>query len=235
MRNIIPVLGFAICSACAMADIYLPIQGAAWRKTEAFSARQFSIGVLETAGRNRFDPRGYIIVDNFPVNAQTTYFTEATARAAAQAKAGAKLGVADTNVGIEGQREYQEKGSFVIFRTEDLFTLVDRMNDPRNERALARLKSEKKTPLIVTGTAVVFNNKISEQLKSNITANAVVSSNEKGAPNLTIGGGYEKSVTGSFSDGTVFAYEYCHIIWEESTSKPVVKRLEIDRPENPWF
>jgi hypothetical protein len=222
-----------LTSGCATSDAYLDIQGAAWRKTEAFSATQFAIGVIETSGRNRFDPKGTIKVVDFPVVAQTTYYSDETARAAIQAEGKFKPGVVDVGSNIESEVERRQKSRYVIFRTLDPFKLVAKMNAPENLESLTSLKGQK-NPVIVTGTAVSFDNELYKKVDSGLKANASISSGAA-SPQFKLGGDYSTEVKASFSDGTVFAYEYSAIEWDNSSSVAKVKSLSIDRPMNPWY
>ncbi|KPG91896.1 hypothetical protein AEQ67_28345 [Pseudomonas sp. RIT-PI-q] len=222
-----------LASGCATSNAYLDIQGAAWRKTEAFSATQFAIGVIETSGRNRFDPKGTIKVVDFPVVAQTTYYSDETARAAIQAEGKFKPGVVDVDAAIESEIQRRQKSRYVIFRTLDPFKLVDKMNAPENLTALTLLKGQK-NPVIVTGTAVSFENELYKKVDSGVKANASISSGAA-SPQFTLGGDYSSEIKASFSDGTVFAYEYSAIEWDSSSPTAKVKGLSIDRPMNPWY
>lgn len=227
------LLSVLAISGCSTSSAYLDIQGAAWRKTEAFSATQFAVGVIETSGRNRFDPRGFIKIDDLPMIAQTTYFSKETATAALEAKAKAKGAAADVGGDLNYKIANMQSSKYVIFRTLDPFTLVDRMNAAENLPTLRRLK-QLKNPVIVTGTAVAFDNDLSKKVEVGVKANATVTS-ISGAPEFTLGGNHVSEVNGKFSDGTVFAYEYSSIEWDADPSVPKIKSITIDRPMNPWF
>lgn len=236
MKNIMIFIALFV-SGCTTSTAYLDIQGAAWRKTEAFSATQFAVGVIETSGRNRFDPKGTIKVSDFPVLAQTTYYSDETARAAIQAEGKYKPGVVGVGVGvgvnIDAEVQNRQKSRYVIFRTLDPFKLVDKMNASENLDVLTWLKNQK-NPVIVTGTAVSFDNEVYKKIDSGVKANAMISSGTA-SPQFKLGGEYTSEIKASFSDGTVFAYEYSVIEWDSSSIKAKVKSLSIDRPMNPWF
>ncbi|MGE8174772.1 hypothetical protein [Pseudomonas fluorescens] len=227
------LLSILLLSGCATSNVYLDIQGAAWRKTEAFSAKQFGVGVIETSGRNRFDPKGSIVVSDFPVVAQTTYFSEETAKAALDAGVQFKPGVVDVSGDFKSQTESRLNSRYVVFRTLDSFALIERMNDPKNLKIMNLIKGLK-DPVIVTGTAVAFDNEMFKKVDSGLKANASISAGGS-SPAVTLGGNVSTESKTSVSNGTVFAYEYSAIEWDETSKDAKVKNLTIDRPANPWF
>ncbi|MNY62516.1 hypothetical protein D3C86_1993430 [compost metagenome] len=86
----------------------------------------------------------------------------------------------------------------------------------------------------MTGTAVSFENELYKKVDSGVKANASISSGAA-SPQFTLGGDYSSEIKASFSDGTVFAYEYSAIEWDSSSPTAKVKGLSIDRPMNPWY
>ncbi|MGF6110362.1 hypothetical protein HKK52_00940 [Pseudomonas sp. ADAK2] len=234
MKKILLLL-LVMLSGCSTSNVYLGIQGAAWRKYEAFSAPQFAVGVIETSGRNRFDPKGSIKVSDFPIVAQTTIYSAETAQAAIEAEGKMKPGTVDLNGRYKTEIENRQYGTYVIFRTLEPYTLVKIMNAPENRTIMEQLKAESRQPVIITGTAVSYRNISNSKIHQSLEGNASISIGVVDTPSVRLGVENSSEKSTVLSDGTVFAYEYSVIQWDSSVAYARVKGLEIDRPANPWF
>lgn len=226
-------------TACTTSSAYLDIAGAAWRKPEAFSAHLFSVGNIETAGRNRFDPKGSVTLENFPIQALTIMHSKKTVIASLEAEGKLPPNVSDFSGDLKSKMEERLNGKYVVFRNLETYTLVDKLNEPANEKVLARLKLESE-PVIVTGVAIVSDNEVYKKTDSGGGVQAsipiVTASVSPGSNAVVKVNGTKSLVTeASFSDGTIFAYEYSQIVWDSSSDKPKVKELKVLRPMNPWF
>ncbi|MDP1772252.1 MAG: hypothetical protein Q8L15_08195 [Methylobacter sp.] len=232
MRKILPFA--AIILAACTPSAYLNIGGATWRTTEAFSATLYSVGVIETTGRNRFDPKGgKVTLNDFPIEALTTFHSEETATASLKAEGKWTPSVATTAAELEAKKEKRLKGVYVVFRNQDTYGLINKLNEPVNQQTLTHLKEESK-PVIVTGVAVVYDNDIYKNTELRSGVNASFNSGS-GSPVIELKGSSKSEIKASFSDGTVFAYEYSRIEWDTNSSAPKVKHLTVDRPANSGF
>jgi hypothetical protein len=170
-----------------------------------------------------------------PFEAVTTLYADDTRSAALEAKveAGKKSPLGTVDVGIDGALKSitANKGKYVIFRTTDVFLLIDEMNEPVNQSALLKLKSRKGPSAIITGVAIVYDNSMAADYSKDF---GVTVSAEPSVTPATASAGVQvktsEKLIRSFSDGTVFAYEYSIIEWDEESRTAKVKNIKLERP-----
>ncbi|MBA2658090.1 MAG: hypothetical protein H0U72_00640 [Nitrosospira sp.] len=212
-----------------MANPYLEIAGHEFRTTAAFSAPLFSLGVIDRAGRNRFDPRGEPTIRDHSVKILTHYQTAETEKASIDAEAEAGVEGIKGGINLKREKEETQKGIFALIRNTEIYKLVDKLNEPINADLLRRLKEERDSPVIITSVAIVSSNEIysKSELAGGLTASI---SSVPGAPTIKFQGSTGSESRASFSDGTVFAYEYSRIHWDKDSAAPKIKRIEVDKP-----
>lgn len=225
-NNIIILIWLSLLAGCSTPKPYLEINGAYWRTTEAFSAPIYSVGVINTQSKNKFDPKSRLTINDFPLVLSTSLYSEKTREAAIDAKISAEN---TGKIDIKTKSDNYLRGTFLIYRTTDTYGLIKKINSPENADTLKSLKNEHATQVVVTGVALVYDNKELDTLKLNADiAGTITIPNAKADASTTVS--LDKTSHTTFSDGTVFAYEYSVIYWDDAANDLKVKSLQVDRP-----
>lgn len=228
MKKFLTIIAILLSGCVTSTSPYLDIGGVKMRKTAAFSAPLFTIGIIDNGGRNRFVPKGTIILNDFPIEVRTIYYSEETATASLEAEGKWNPGVADISVDMEHSKEKRLKGKYVVFRNIENYSLIDKLNDPVNTEKLKRLKEENK-PVIITGMAIVSDNEVYKKADFNSGLQASFTS-ASSSPIVNLKGSSGLEIKAGFSNGTIFAYEYSRIEWDTSSAMPKIKNLNVDKP-----
>lgn len=228
--KIIALMWFALLAGCSTQNPYLNVNGAYWRTTEAFSAPIYSVGVINTQSKNKFDPKSRLIITDFPLVLSTSLYSEETRKAAINAKAAAKKA---GKIEISTESDKYLTGTYLIYRNTDTYGLIKKINSPENTETLASLKNEHETQVIITGVAIVYNNDRTDKIKVNADITGTITipkvlADEQAEVKATVS--LDKALHTNLSDGTVFAYEYSIIYWDDAAKDLKVKALTVDRP-----
>jgi hypothetical protein len=118
-------------------------------------------------------------------------------------------------------------GTYKLYQVVDMFDLADALNCDINRPHLDRLAKFGTAVRVVTANAIVFDNQISmnQSTSADVKLSTANGSTNFGA-SLTIKDSSTSKTT--FSDGTVFAYQFSRICWRKSGGRLLVGELAED-------
>lgn len=211
-------------------DKYLTISGNEFRKTGSINTGILWAGVKRSSGVNSFDPKFFPILENEITAPQTTEaFNEQTGTVAFEAAAEAGIEVAEGSISGSNSNEYKVTGNYSIFTLQDVNDFVAELNSLKNRKGI-ELLMRYDDPRIITSIAIVFNRESSKKVNATGEVSLKIKNPEIGSPETTVKADSTSETVAKLSDGTIFAYEYARICWEEDNGQVRIATIEVDRP-----
>ena len=212
---------------------YVNVGGLKYRKTGAINADIFYLGVKRGEGKNKFDPKTPPVLEKeILVRNAGIIYNEETRSAFFEAllDTGEIPSIdVDGEFGGKADVESKSKGEYQIFKFYDTFSFVDELNKDANKEKRERL-ARYKDPRIITSVAVAFGHEERKKISSSGKIRLAYNAKSVGGPEIIIKAGNTNEKITSLSDGTVFAFEYSRICWEEGSKNYKIASIEVDRP-----
>lgn len=204
-------------------------------RTEGASKTQIGYGgVRATLGTNMFDPKGPTYYeDDLQVQVTTEILSKNNKKYAHRVNVDVDQ-VGSVDVGANGSSS--ESARFVILEIMDIVTLVDWLNDPKNDKLRDKL-SYYKNSRIITSVSLAYDYQKSKQFQ--IEGKVSTSIKQATGVDVELESNFESQSNIKYSDGTVFAYEYSRPIWKKGDDGKLLihdlfpDRVGIDPPHVP--
>lgn len=209
---------------------FIEIGGIKFRKKGSTNTDMLYAGVLREGWVDSFDPK-FLPVLSKEIKARqvTRVFNKETGQLAFASAASAGINLAKDNNKASASSESKVTGKYSVFTLFDVNDFVAELNSEANRKNLDLLKRYE-NPRIITSIATVFDRESRRKFGALGRLSLNIQNPATGTPAFNIKSEASGDSVAKLSNGTVFAFEYARICWENVDDNVRVATIEVDRP-----